>query len=90
MLGNFPSDAVDAEYEESRKVIVAGLTTGAVAFCGLIAESTINRKWDELDFEGENTAVASTTRAVTAATKHQTCCSTNETFFTNAYQRRFG
>ncbi len=40
MLGNFPSDAVDAEYEESRKVIVAGLTTiGAVAFCRLIAES---------------------------------------------------
>ncbi len=39
LLGNFPSDATDAEYEESRKVIVAGLTTGAVAFCRLIAES---------------------------------------------------
>ncbi len=39
LLGNFPSDAVDAEYEESRKVMVAGLTTGAVAFCKLAAES---------------------------------------------------
>ncbi len=37
-LGNFPSDAQHWEYEEVRKVIVAGLSTGAVAFCRLVAE----------------------------------------------------
>ncbi len=36
LLGNFPSDAQDWQYEELRKVIVAGLGTGAVAFCRLV------------------------------------------------------
>ncbi len=39
LLGNFPSDAIDAEYAELGKVIIAGLSTGAVAFCRLVADS---------------------------------------------------
>ncbi len=39
LLGNFPSNAWDWEYEELGRIIVAGLSSGAVARCRLVAES---------------------------------------------------
>ncbi len=39
LLGNFPSNAWDWEYEEVGRMIIAGLSTGAVARCRLVVES---------------------------------------------------